>query len=290
MATSLKVAVGWLTVLLASTHLGAHPARITSAYTRSQHRNPSSFLRPHLRRSFKVKDSHANRPTKEPLTIKRRKLLAGLSALPLLSTLPSMAIEVAKKLPDGWQAVRDPSSGEVYYWEVKTGVTQWDYPEKTNEREGYEYYRTAFGSVVEVPNQGIVWAKLLFTTLGILGLNIGLEYQEKFFPSLKEARENLEFYEEAAKKYGIGEDEPLEEAGFRAMEMMRKDRIAAVAGAASDLLEEVQGKVEDAKDAVNEAVEKADAAIAEEKAGQDAAEAKVETSKAADAGKESAKK
>lgn len=44
------------------------------------------------------------------------------------SALPDGAGEPADSLPEGWQAVEDPESGDTYYWHPGTDLTQWEHP------------------------------------------------------------------------------------------------------------------------------------------------------------------
>eukprot|EP00471_Norrisiella_sphaerica_P006162 CAMPEP_0184489114 /NCGR_PEP_ID=MMETSP0113_2-20130426/14456_1 /TAXON_ID=91329 /ORGANISM="Norrisiella sphaerica, Strain BC52" /LENGTH=212 /DNA_ID=CAMNT_0026872353 /DNA_START=326 /DNA_END=964 /DNA_ORIENTATION=- len=147
--------------------------------------------------------------------------------------------EKKRVLPEGWQAVKDGTSGDVYYWQPSTDVTQWDFPGELQTPKG-NVYTTVFGSKVEEPNHLLLWGKVVGLAFGLLMINFGLEFQSYIFPSLKEARENLDFFYEAAEKYGLKDDEPLEEVGYRAMEIMRKERIQALASGAVDVLDEVK--------------------------------------------------
>merc|ERR1719163_907713 len=39
-----------------------------------------------------------------------------------------VAGSVSMALPAGWQEVKDPASGDLYYYNTKTGITQWEAP------------------------------------------------------------------------------------------------------------------------------------------------------------------
>jgi len=148
------------------------------------------------------------------------------------------ASKLPSKLPAGWQAVRDPRTGETYYWQPSTDITQWEFPSGGNENERTSY-TTVFGRTVEEPDLRILWLKVVGLSFGLIMTNYALEYQDRFFPNLKRSRENVEYYMEMAKKYGLKEDEPLEEVGFRAMEIQRKERIAALAGSAVQTIDSI---------------------------------------------------
>jgi len=137
------------------------------------------------------------------------------------TTIQPTTDEKRRTLPLGWQAVRDPESGDTYYWQPSSDITQWEFPSEDSVSKS-KVYKTAFGKTVEKPNIKGLGFTITAYAFGLLMLNVGIEYQDYVFPSLKASREQLEYYVELAQKYGQQEDEPLEEAGFRAVHVLSR--------------------------------------------------------------------
>eukprot|EP00466_Bigelowiella_natans_P003420 jgi/Bigna1/87676/estExt_fgenesh1_pg.C_230023 len=258
--------------------LGILPTRHALGLNRLRSRHTNAFHKEFSSSSSQRSSSEDSvTHTSQKLRLQRRNFLQAMLAAPLTLSMmnPELAsasdkaatAEKRKKLPEGWQAVRDPISGDTYYWQVSTDITQWDFP---GADQGFQrkVYTSVFGTKVEEPDLPLLWGKVVGLTGGLLLFNYGLEYQDKIFPSLKVARENMDFYYAMAKKYGQKEDEPLEEVGFRALEIARKERIQALANGAVTVMDDIGEKVQEVSD-------NADAKIADQ----------VEASEEGDSGK-----
>ena len=53
---------------------------------------------------------------------------AGTAEPPAQTSLQAVAAAEAVSLPEGWKAVEDEESGDVYFWHPATGATQWERP------------------------------------------------------------------------------------------------------------------------------------------------------------------
>ncbi|KAI6661041.1 hypothetical protein LOD99_13763 [Oopsacas minuta] len=83
-----------------------------------------------LSSSSRVNSYQSNSPLKSTITERPGTLYENVE-LPFeknVPTTPTKALTEDKTLPEGWKQV-DSDNGDVYYWHIESGATQWNFPE-----------------------------------------------------------------------------------------------------------------------------------------------------------------